>query len=164
MAPSQVSPYLGDEPSTGLAALAVGSTFLLLLQDTLPACAVLQGELPQQFADGCHLHVPCRAHRVPQVQHKGVKPMGTSVTVGHQTDCEVPAVSPSHQPVEDTPVHHLQDNDALGAVLEELCQLGLQHRLGLMLGNHLQVVPGGPAPPLQLHQAVGQLFKVNLEE
>lgn len=75
----------------------------------------------------------------------------------------VAAVSPSHGPVEDAPVHHLQDDDALGAVLEELCQLGLQHWLGLMLGNHLQVVPGSPAPPLQLHQAVGQLFKVNLE-
>lgn len=61
-------------------------------------------------------------------------------------------------------MHHLQDNDALGAVLEEFCQLGFQHWLGLMLGNHLQVMPGGPAPPLQLYQAVGQLFKVNLEE
>jgi len=61
-------------------------------------------------------------------------------------------------------VHHLQDDNALGAVLEEVRQLALQHWLGLVLGNHLQVVPGGPAPPLQMHQAVGQLVKVNLEE
>lgn len=59
-------------------------------------------------------------------------------------------------------MHHLQDDDALGAVLEEVRQLALQHWLGLVLGNHLQVVPGGPATPLQLHQAVGQLIKVNL--
>ena len=70
----------------------------------------------------------------------------------------------SHWPVEDAPVHHLQDDNALGAVLEEVRQLALQHWLGLVLGNHLQVVPGGPAPPLQMHQAVGQLVKVNLEE
>lgn len=94
-----MSPYLGDEPSPGLAALAVGGAFLLLLQDALPAGAVLQRELPQQFADGRHLHIPRRARWVPQVQQEGVKPMGTSVTEGHQQDCKFPAVSPSHQPV-----------------------------------------------------------------
>lgn len=76
-----MSLYLGDEPSPGLVALTVGSPFLLLLQDTLPAGAVLQGELPQQLADGRHLHIPRCACWVPQVQQEGVKPAGMSVTV-----------------------------------------------------------------------------------
>lgn len=93
-ATGRASPYLSDEPSPGLVALAVGGPFLLLLQDTLPAGAVLQGELPQQLADGCHLHVPRRARRVPQVQQEGAKPAGTSVTAGHQQDRGIPAASP----------------------------------------------------------------------
>lgn len=165
---SGVAPYLGDEPPAGLVALPVGSTLLLLLQDALPACAVLQGELPQQLADGHHLHVPHGAGRVPQVQQEGVKPAGIPVTVGLsplRMDHGAGGLPAGRcPPVEDAPVDHLQDDDALGAVLEEVRQLALQHRLGLVLGDHLQVVPGGPAAPLQLHQAVGQLVKVHLEE
>lgn len=81
-AASGAAPYLGDEPPPGLVALPVGGALLLLLQDALPAGAVLQGELPQQLADGHHLHVPHGADRVPQVQQEGVKPAGTPVTAG----------------------------------------------------------------------------------
>lgn len=162
------APYLGDEPPAGLVALPVCGTLLLLLQDALPARAVLQGELPQQLADGHHLHVPHGAGRVPQVQQEGVKPAGTPVTVGSsplRMDHGAGGLPAGRcPPVEDAPVDHLQDDDALGAVLEEVRQLALQHRLGLVLGDHLQVVPGGPAAPLQLHQAVGQLIKIDLEE
>lgn len=49
----------------------------------------------------------------------------------------------SHEasPVDDPPVHHLQDDDPLRAVLQELCHFVLQRHLCLMLGHHLQVVP-----------------------
>jgi len=93
-ATGRASLHLSDEPSPGLVALAVRGPFLLLLQDTLPAGAVLQGELLQQLADGRHLHVPRCTRRVPQVEQKGVKPAETSVTAGHQGDRGVAAVSP----------------------------------------------------------------------
>lgn len=44
-------------------------------------------------------------------------------------------------PVDDPPVDHLQDDDPLRAVLQELRHLALQHRLGFVFGHHLQIVP-----------------------
>lgn len=59
-------------------------------------------------------------------------------------------------------MHHLKDNDPLGAVLQKLGHFVLEQWLGLMFGHHLQIVPGVLALPLQLHQVVRQLLKVHL--
>ena len=65
-------------------------------------------------------------------------------------------------PVDDPAVDDLQDDDALGAVLEEVRHLLLELGLHLMLGDHLQVVPGGFAAALHLGQGLLQLVEVHL--
>lgn len=68
----------------------------------------------------------------------------------------------SRPPVDDPAVHNLQDDDPLGAVLEEVRHLLLELGLHLMLGDHLQVVPRGLAAPLHLTQVLLQLVEVHL--
>lgn len=61
-------------------------------------------------------------------------------------------------------MHHLEDDNLLGAGLQEVEQFALQGRFGLVLGDGLQAVPGCFAPPLQLDQTFCQLIEVNLKE
>ena len=66
-------------------------------------------------------------------------------------------------PVDDPAVDDLQDDDALGAVLQEVRHLLLELGLHLVLGDHLQVVPGCLAAALHLGQGLLQLVEVHLE-
>lgn len=65
-------------------------------------------------------------------------------------------------PVDDPAVDNLQDDDPLGALLQEVRHLLLELRLHLVLGNHLQVVPRGLAAPLHLTQVLLQLVEIHL--
>ena len=65
-------------------------------------------------------------------------------------------------PVDDPAMDDLQDDDALGAVLEEVRHLLLELGLHLVLGDHLQVVPGCLAAALHLGQGLLQLVEVHL--
>lgn len=65
-------------------------------------------------------------------------------------------------PVDDPAVDNLQDDNPLSAVLEEVGHLLLQLGLHLVLGDHLQVVPGCLAAALHLTQVLLQLVEIHL--
>ena len=65
-------------------------------------------------------------------------------------------------PVDDPAMDDLEDDDALGAVFEEVGHLLLELGLHLVLGDHLQMVPGCLAAPLHLGQGLLQLVEVHL--
>lgn len=147
-----------DHFPAGLVALAVVGSLLLLLQHAVPGGAVLQGELAEDFAEPVDADLPHAVGRVPEEQQERVEPEGK------QSACSSfllfsgrnrsPCVAVDAPPVDDPAVHNLQDDDPLGAVLEEVRHLLLELWLHLVLGDHLQVVPRRLAAPLHLTQVL----------
>lgn len=148
--------YLSDHLASGLGSLPVSGSFAFEREDSFSGGSILESELADDPTESRDFNVPHRGGRLTQEQQEGVEPGGgrrrrtslSIVLVGVQLLCicmkvcvYMCVVCSMLTPVDDPPVDHLQDDDPLCAVLQEVRHLVLQDRFGFMFGHHLQVVP-----------------------
>lgn len=117
---------------------------LFLLQHALPRGAILQGKLTQDLAEAMNADLAHSVHWMAQEQQEGVKPAearNNRPKIEFSTRKVTSRRRRLHRPVDYSPVHNLQNDDPLRAVLEEVRHLLLQRRLHLVFGNDLEVIP-----------------------
>lgn len=155
--------YVCDHLPSGLVPLSVVGPLQFLLEHTLSGGTVLQGKFTQDFAEAVNGDLARRIHRVAQEQEKGVEPADTQRYVRETRETEGETQQNRlNEPVHDSSVYSLQNDDPLCTVFEEIGHFLLQHRLHLVLGYDLEVIPRCFASPLHLDQVVLKLIKVHL--
>lgn len=155
--------YVCDHFPSGLVPLSVVGPLQFLLEHALSGGAVLQGKFTQDFAEAVNADLARRVHRVAQEQEKGVEPADTQRYIRETRETEgEPQQNRRNEPVDDSSVYGLQNDDPLCAVFEEVGHFLLQRQLHLVLGHDLEVIPRCFAPPLHLDQVVLKLIKVHL--